>query len=97
MEKPKNYTNLWSSLLEEMVLLQVMKILKKSLTMTHNQRRKGKQSASLVSVTQRAVFDEVGADLDAFLNKANSECHIYEVFHEQIISEGEIGWRYHED
>ena len=50
-----------------------------------------------MSVTQHAVFDEVGADLDEFLNKANSECHIYEVFHEQIISEGEIRWRYHED
>ena len=50
-----------------------------------------------MSVTQCAVFDEVGADLNAFLNKANSECHIYEVFHKQIISEGEIRWRYHED
>ena len=50
-----------------------------------------------MSVTQHTVFDEVGADLDAFLNKANSEHKIYEVFHEQIISEGEIRWRYHED
>ena len=50
-----------------------------------------------MSVTQCTVFDEVGADLDAFLNKANSECNIYEVFHKQIISEGEIRWRYHED
>ena len=60
-------------------------------------KKKRKQSACLVSVTQCAVFDEVGADLNAFLNKANSEHHIYEVFHEQIISEGEIRWRYHED
>ena len=31
------------------------------------------------------------------MNQVNSERHIYEVFHEQIISEGEIRWRYHED
>ena len=60
-------------------------------------KKKRKQSAHLVSVTQHAVFDEVGADLDTFLNQVNSECHIYEVFHEQIISEGEIRWRHHED
>ena len=53
-------------------------------------KKKWKQSAHLVSVTQCAVFDEVGADLDSFLNQANSECHIYEIFEEQIISEGEI-------
>ena len=46
----------------------------------------------------------MGADLEAFLNQAeaflnqaNKEQKIYEIFEEQLISEGEIRWRFHED
>ena len=60
-------------------------------------KKKHKQSIQLVSVTQHAVFEEVGADLESFFNQANNECDIYEIFEEQLISEGEIRWRLHED
>ena len=60
-------------------------------------KKKHKQSAQLISVTQHAVFEDVGADLESFLNQANKECHIYQIFEEQLISEGEIRWRFHED
>ena len=39
----------------------------------------------------------MGADLEAFLNQANKEQKIYEIFEEQLISEGKIRWRFHED
>ena len=60
-------------------------------------KKKCKQSAQLISVTQRSVFEEVGADFESFLNQANKEWNIYEIFEEHLISEGEIRWRLHED
>ena len=43
-------------------------------------KRKCKQSAQLISVTQCSVFEEVGADFESFLNQANKEQNIYETF-----------------
>ena len=53
-------------------------------------KKKCKQSAWLISVTQHSVFEEVGADFESFLNQANKEWNIYELFEEHLISEGEI-------
>ena len=53
-------------------------------------KKKCKQSSQLISVTQHAVFEQVGADLESFLNQSNKQWKIYEIFEEQLISEGEI-------
>ena len=61
------------------------------------QRRNTNNLLWLISVTQHSVFEEVGADFESFLNQANKERNIYEIFEEHLISEGEIRWRLHED
>ena len=53
-------------------------------------KKKHKQSAWLISVTQSVVFEEVGADLESFLNQANKQHNIYQIFEEQLISEGKL-------
>ena len=53
-------------------------------------KKKHKQSSQLISVSQHAVFEQMDADLESFLNQANKQWKIYEIFQEQIISEGGI-------
>ena len=59
-------------------------------------RKKRKQSSRLVSVSQRAVFTAVGADISTQFNCANPNRTLYKLFEEQLITEGIIKWRLHE-
>ena len=60
-------------------------------------RKKRKHSSRLVSVSQRAVFAEVSADISTQLNCANPNCTLYQLFEEQLITEGTIKWRLHSE
>ena len=59
-------------------------------------RKKRKHSAHLVSVSQCAVFTAVGADIITQFNHANPNCTLYKLFEEQLVTEGIIRWRLHE-
>ena len=59
-------------------------------------RKKRKHSSHLVSVSQCAVFTAVGADVSTQFNCANPNCTLYKLFEEQLITEGIIKWRLHE-
>ena len=56
-------------------------------------KKKRKHSARLVSVTQRAILSEVGADINVQLNCANPSRTLYAIFVEQLLTEGSIKWR----
>ena len=58
-------------------------------------RKKSKHLSRLVSVSQRAVFAEVGADISTQLNCANPNRTLYQLFQEQLITESTIKWRLH--
>ena len=60
-------------------------------------RRKRKQSAHLVPVTQHAIYAEVGADFNEQLNHANPSRTLYSLFKEELQTEGIIQWQLHED
>ena len=53
-------------------------------------RKKRKHSARLVSVTQRAILSEVGADINVQVNCANPSRTLYAIFVEQLLTEGSI-------
>ena len=59
-------------------------------------RKKRKHSTHLVSVSQHAVFTAVGADISTQFNCANPNRSLYKLFEEQLITEGIIKWRLHE-
>ena len=59
--------------------------------------KKRKQGPRIVSVTARSIVEEVGADLNNVLNSADSNRTIYKIFKEQLLTEGIIWWRYHDD
>ena len=59
-------------------------------------RKKRKHSAHLVSVSQHAVFTAVGADISTQFNCANPNCTLHKLFEEQLVTEGIIKWRLHE-
>ena len=59
-------------------------------------RKKRKHSARLVSVTQRAILSEVGADINVQLNCTNPCSTLYAIFVKQLLTEGSIKWRQHE-
>ena len=59
--------------------------------------KKCKQGPRIVSVTARSIVEEVGADLNNVLNSADSNRTIYKIFKEQLVTEGIIGWHYHND
>ena len=59
--------------------------------------KKCKQGPRIVSVTARSIVEEVGADLNNVLNSADSNRTIYKIFKEQLVTEGIIRWRYHND
>ena len=59
-------------------------------------RKKRKHSSHLVSVSQRTVFTAVGADISTQFNCANPNRTLYKLFEEQLITEGTIKWRLHE-
>ena len=46
---------------------------------------------------KRAVFAEVGADISTQLNCANPNHTLYQLFEEQLITEGTIKWRLHSE
>ena len=60
-------------------------------------KKKRKHSSCLVSVSQRAVFAEVGADINTQLNCSSPSHTLYQVFQEQLITEGIIKWQLHDD
>ena len=60
-------------------------------------KRKRKQTFHSVSVTQHAVFDQVGAYLNEELNCANQSRTLYNIFEEQLVCEGTIRWRQHNE
>lgn len=51
----------------------------------------------IVSVTERAVYESVGAGLNTLLNSANPNHGIYADFREQLLCEGMIRWRTHSE
>ena len=59
-------------------------------------REKRKHSACLVSVSQHTVFTAVGADISTQFNCVYPNCTIYKLFEEQLVTEGIIKWRLHE-
>ena len=59
-------------------------------------RKKRKHSARLVSVTQRAILSEVGANINVQLNCTNPCRTLYAIFVEQLLTEGSIKCRQHE-
>ena len=59
-------------------------------------RKKRKHSSCLVSVSQCAVFTAVGADISTQFNCANPNRTLYKLFEEQLVTEGIIKWRPHE-
>ena len=61
-----------------------------------DQEKKRKHSARLVSVTQRVILSEVGADINVQLNCANPCRTLYAIFVKQLLTEGSIKWRQHE-
>ena len=62
-----------------------------------SRKRRRKQSARTVSVTVWAVFQHVGCNVTAELNSSNKNRILYTTFKEQLITEGTIMWRYHDD
>ena len=60
-------------------------------------RKKRKHSAHLVSVSQCAVFTAVGADINTQLNRAKPNCSLYKLFGEQLLTDGIIKWRLHDE
>ena len=50
-----------------------------------------------MSFTARAVFESVGCNLTSQLNSANQNCTLYTNFKEQLITDGLIKWRYHDE
>ena len=59
-------------------------------------KKKRKHYARLVSVTQRAILSQVGADINVQLNCANPSRTLYAVFVKQLLTEGSIKWRQHQ-
>ena len=55
-------------------------------------RKKREHSARLVSVTQRAILSEVGADINIQLNCANPSRTLRAIFVEQLLTEGSLKW-----
>ena len=60
-------------------------------------KKERKHSSHLVSVFQRAVFAEVGANMNTQLNCTNPNHTLYQVFEEQLITEDIIKWQLHDD
>ena len=60
-------------------------------------KKKRKHSARLVSVSQRAVFTAVGADINTQLNCAKPNRSLYKLFEEQLLTEGIIKWHLHDE
>ena len=59
-------------------------------------RKKRKHSSHLVLVSQRTGFTAVGADISTQFNCANPNRTLFKLFEEQLITEGIIKWRLHE-
>ena len=60
-------------------------------------KRRRKQSSQTVSVTARSVFEHLGCQSTAELNSSNKNRTLYNRFKEQLLTEGNIIWRYHDD
>ena len=60
-------------------------------------KKKRKQCSRTMSVTARAVFESVGCNLTSQLNSANQNRTLYTKFKEQLITDGLIKWRYHDE
>ena len=60
-------------------------------------KRRRKQSSQTVSVTARSVFQHLGCQSTAELNSSNKNRTLYNRFKEQLLTEGNIIWRYHDD
>ena len=58
-------------------------------------KKKRKQTFCTVSVTQCAVFDEVGGYLNEELNCESQNQMLYNIFEEQLVCEGTLRWRQH--
>ena len=60
-------------------------------------KRRRKQSSHTISVTAHAVFQHLGCNAAVELNSVNRNSTLYTSFKEQLITEGTIKWRYHDD
>ena len=60
-------------------------------------KNKRKQCSRTMSVTAHAVFESVGCNLTSQLNSANQNHTLYTKFKEQLITDGLIKWRYHDE
>ena len=60
-----------------------------------DQERRGNTQQDL-SVTQRAILSEVGADIYVQMNCANPSRTLYAIFVKQLLTEGSMKWRQHE-
>ena len=60
-------------------------------------KRRKKQTARLVSVTDKAVFACVDQGLNIEMNCSEKNRHLYKTFQEQVIDLGIIRWRYHDE
>ena len=59
-------------------------------------RKKRTHSACFVSVSQCTVLTAVGTDISTQFKCANPNCTLYKLFEEQLVTEGIIKWRLHE-
>ena len=59
--------------------------------------KKRKHTAKLVSVNPRLLCDSIGVDLNKILNSANQNRNLYTKFQENLISDGLINWRLHDN
>lgn len=59
--------------------------------------KRRKQGARLVTVQRKEFSDSVGIKLDKLLNSANTNRGLYKSFSEQLVTDGTIQWRSHDD
>ena len=60
-------------------------------------KKRRKHTRKLVAVTERAVYECIGEGLSSQLNSANPRRGIFADFREQLITEGMIRWRMHDE
>ena len=60
-------------------------------------KKRRKHTRRVVTVTERAVYESIGEGLSTQLNSANPQRGIFAEFREQLISEGMIRWRTHDE
>lgn len=59
--------------------------------------KRRKQGARLLTVQKKDLSDSVGVNLEKLLNSAETNRDLYKCFSEQLVTDGAIQWRSHDD